>query len=278
MAISRNDYPKTEIEAAHAVMLELFHLLGAYREQIALIGGWVPYLLLPGSEPAHVGSTDIDLALNHLELGETDYRTIGQLLQSRGYQRSDAQPFSYHRTFEIASGPITVQVDLLAGEYQGTGRKRRTQRVQDVQPRKARGCDLVFEQCEELSIQGNLPGGGLDRERIRVAGIAPFLVMKSMALRDRMKEKDAYDIYYCLKNWPSGPSGVAAAFAAIRTHGLVDEAFGILDEKFHSPEFVGCRFVSDFEDLFDPEDMELLRRDVYEQVHAFLLAVGQRKE
>jgi hypothetical protein len=35
-----------------------------------------------------------------------------------------------------------VEVDLMSGEYGGTGKRHRTQRVQDVKPRKARGCDF----------------------------------------------------------------------------------------------------------------------------------------
>jgi hypothetical protein len=32
----------------------------------------------------------------------------------------------------------------------------------------------------------------------------PFFVMKGMALHDRLKEKDAWDIYYCTKNYTGG--------------------------------------------------------------------------
>ena len=32
----------------------------------------------------------------------------------------------------------------------------------------------------------------------RVAAIVPWLVMKGMALADRLKEKDAYDVYCCV--------------------------------------------------------------------------------
>jgi hypothetical protein len=47
-------------------------------------------------------------------------------------------------------------------------------------------------------LDGELPGGGKDSVTIRVASIVPFIVMKAMALDDRLKEKDARDIYYCL--------------------------------------------------------------------------------
>jgi hypothetical protein len=41
-------------------------------------------------------------------------------------------------------------------------------------------------------------GGGKNSAIVRVASIVPFLVIKGMALYDRLKEKDAWDIYFCL--------------------------------------------------------------------------------
>lgn len=43
------------------------------------------------------------------------------------------------------SDAIDVEVDLMAWEYGGTGKTRRTQKVQDVRARKARDCDLAFD-------------------------------------------------------------------------------------------------------------------------------------
>ena len=81
----------------------------------------------------------------------------------------------------MAGREIKVEVDLLAGEYGGTGRSHRHQRIQDISPRKARGCDLAFEMSGEVTIEGTLPGGGKDSVAVRVAGIVPFIVMKAMA-------------------------------------------------------------------------------------------------
>ena len=173
----RTDYTAVAVEAAKSVLIELVHLLGEYRDDIVIIGGWVPELLLreKGDPPEpHVGTLDVDLALNHQTLGESGYRTIQQLLTSRGYEQR-RQPFIYYREVKIEGQQVVVQVDLLAGEYGGTGKRRRTQEVQDVCPRKARGCDLAFELNTEVSVEGEIPGGGRDTVRVRVASIVPFL-------------------------------------------------------------------------------------------------------
>jgi hypothetical protein len=88
----------------------------------------------------HIGSIDVDLALNHKTLKDPGTRTICRLLFERGYHRDEDQPFIFWRTVTVGDRPIDVEVDLLAGEYEGTGKGRRTQAVQDIRARKARGC------------------------------------------------------------------------------------------------------------------------------------------
>ena len=63
--VMKPDYTADAVAAAKSVMLELFHLLGEYRDDIILIGGWVPALLVSGGEDPHVGSLDVDIALDH---------------------------------------------------------------------------------------------------------------------------------------------------------------------------------------------------------------------
>lgn len=194
MVTKRTDYTAEAVEAARSVMLELTRLLGEYRDGMVIIGGWVPELLLSKAEHPHTGSLDVDVALNHQAISDAGHKTILELLLSHSYS-SGKQPFIFHRTVEINGNVHEVEVDFLAGEYAGTGRGRRTQKVQDMQPRKARGCDLAFDQVKEITLSGELPDGGKDRVRLRVSAIPPFLVMKGMALGSRLKEKDAWDIY-----------------------------------------------------------------------------------
>ena len=66
----------------------------------------------------------------------------------------------------IGERPIKIEVDLLAGEYEGTARKHRTQEVQDVRARKARGCELAFRFTAEVPIEGTLPDGGRDNATV----------------------------------------------------------------------------------------------------------------
>lgn len=273
--VTRRDYTAEAVEAAKSVLIELTHLLGEYRDHIVLIGGWVPELLIPQEPRPHVGSMDIDLALNHVKIREEGYKLIEELLASRGYyQEDDKPPFIFFRDVPLGNSIIKVQVDLLSGEYEGTGKKHRTQAIQGIKARKARGCDLAFDMVREISVEGEIPGGGLDRVTIRVASLVPFLITKGMALDDRLKEKDAWDIYYCFVAYPGGIDALAEEFRPHLSHGLVQEGLTKIAKHFSSLKALGPRFVAAFEEADDAEELERITRDAYERINAFLKRLG----
>lgn len=267
--VNAKDYYALKVHAARSVMLELSHVLGAYKNGIVIVGGWVPGLLFPGTPEHHVGSTDVDLALNREILKEVGYRSILQLLLACGY-RQGKQPFIFYRTIKIHDQEFDVEVDFLTAEYGGTGKKHRTQSVQDMHPRKTHGCDLAFEGPTEIEIEGVLPDGGLDQTSILVVSVVPFIIMKAFALGERIKEKDAYDIYYCVKNFPGGLDALIAEFHPHIHNKLVKEGLKILMEKFSSPEHIGPKFVADFWEISDPEERAALQRDAFERI-AYIL-------
>jgi len=272
--VTRSKYGELEVQAARSVLMELVHLLGEYRDDLVLVGGWVPYFLIPNKTKPHIGSTDVDLAVNHRRIKADVYKTIQALLLSRGY-RQGLQPFIFIRTVEVRGKKVNVEVDFMAGEYEGTGTTHRTQQVQrEFRARKARGCDLAFQMSREIAIKGVLPDGSLDSMAVRVASIVPFLVMKGMAIDRRLKEKDAYDIFYCIKNYPGGTDALIVDFMPHMEHGLVREGLQKIARHFSSIRNLGPRYVVDFEELTAEEEREHLARDAYERVRDFLEKLG----
>jgi len=89
-------------------------------------------------------------------------------------------------------------------------------------------------------IEGNLPGGAKDSVVLKVASIVSFLIMKAIVLDDRLKEKDAYDIYYCFKQYSDKLDDLVAAF----------------------------------EEVTDEEDRTLMERDAFERVNYLLQKLG----
>jgi hypothetical protein len=244
--VTRTDYNQIAVKAAYSVLLEVVRILGEYRDNIVLIGGWVPQFLFQNKSELHIGSIDVDLALDHKRISDEGYKGINDLLLDRGYQPGK-QPFIFHRTVNIEGSEVSVQVDLLSGEYEGTGKSHRHQRVQEIRARKVRGCDLAFNDPIGLTIEGNLPGGAKDSAVIRVASIVPFLIMKAIVLDERLKEKDAYDIYYCLKQYSDKLDELVADFRPHLKNGLIQEGLAKLAKNFASEEHTGPKFVAAFE-------------------------------
>jgi hypothetical protein len=242
-------------------------ILGEYREQMVLIGGWVPYFLFG---TAHVGSTDVDLALDRDEISDDVYETIRGHLEKHGYKEAD-QKFRFVKSIKIDQGePITVAVDFLAGEYGGTGRSHRHQNVQDPKVRKARGCELALEHHTRISIEGTMPGGAVNTVHINLSDVVPFIVMKGMALFDRMKEKDAWDIYFCIREFPAGHTELAEQFKTVLDNGLVREGLSKIRSKFLSPEHFGPTAITDFDEISDKAERERVNRDAFERISTLL--------
>jgi hypothetical protein len=194
-------------------------------------------------------------------------------LESRGYIQGE-QPFIFSKPVEVEGRIVQVEVNLLAGEYQGSGKSHRTQRVQDVRARKARGCELAFEGVEEITLSGSVPDGAKDTVKIRVASVVPFIIMKAMALHDRMKEKDAWDIVFCLRSSPGGVDALVERFRSQMGNKLVQEGLRKITDKFESPEHIGPRHVADFEEVSDHEERNRIQRDAYERVTYLLSKLG----
>ncbi len=274
--VTFRDYPSPAVQAARSVLLELAHLLGQYQQDVVLVGGWAPELLFPAAELAHVGSLDVDLALNHRSLENTGYRSIHKLLVEQGYYlESGGQPFQYFRSVPGSDGrQIVVQVDFLAGEYGGRGRKHRSQQVSGMQPRKARGCDLAFTEPVAIAIEGRLPAGPFDSAIIHVVDVTAFIVMKAMALGGRLNEKDPWDIYFCLRSYPGGTAALAERFKPRLANGLVREGLQIIADKFASIDYYGPATVAAFEGINDAEERAIRQRDAFERVQDLLRRLG----
>jgi len=252
-------------------------ILGEYRDSIVLVGGWVPYFLIKDKKEEHIGSIDIDLALDFNTISEDAYKKILELLEKRGYLKWD-QPFIFKRSIKYEDGNLyTIEIDFLSGEYGGTGKSHRTQKIQNINARKARGCDLVFQDNTAISIKSPMSDGSVNSISIKLANVIPFLVMKGMALWDRFKEKDAYDIYFVVKNYPGGLEELINTFKEIRLNKLIHEGLGKIYTKFDSVDAIGPTWLVKFLDIEDEEEIQRIKRDAYERISTLMKKVGVKK-
>jgi len=281
--VTKSDYGEREVEAALAVLGEVARMLGEYRDQFVLVGGGVPPLLYPEAEETHVGSTDVDLLLDHRNITDDVYARIRDLFLRNGYYEKEGWSSSFFKTIDLWNGEtqeVEVRVDLLAGRYGGTSDSHRTQRVQDVKPRKLKGGDLLFQAAEaeggytEYTLRDvTLPNGALDTVRFNICTIAMFVVLKGLALEERKEPKDAYDVYFCLKHHPGGTTEIADKLRPHLKHSVVQQALRTISEKFTSVNHDGPKSVVDFMELTDSAEIERIKRDAHEQVQALLRAL-----
>ena len=264
---SSTDYSSGQTEAARRVLVELVNLFIAYKDEIRIVGGWVPDLMFP--DEGHIGSVDVDLLINHLALKDTGYQTMAKILLKNGYREHPDKYFSFIKTISVDNVDYDVDVDILAGMYGGTQKKKRSQHVQGIKALKATGGNFAFEfEAQDVKVEAKRPDGALDVAHVKVIAVVPYLVMKTAAM-GRGKAKDAYDIYFLLKHYAGGITAIAKLFETVRKTNIVSDMKTKLNEKFLSISHAGPVDVADFMEA-EGEERELIIRDAYEQVHALL--------
>jgi hypothetical protein len=252
-------------------LVELCSLLAQYQDDIRIIGGWVPELLFP--DQGHVGSVDVDMLINHLTLNDEGYQTMARILLNNGYKEHPDKYFSFIKQVEINGVPFDVDVDILAGMYGGTRKRKHSQHVQGLKAMKATGGDFAFKfEPRRVKLEAPRPDGAIDTARVNVVALVPYFVMKTAAM-GREKAKDAYDIYFLIKHYPGGAKQLALEFSGSSETPIVREMREKLSEKFASVDHAGPVDVAAFMDLSDEQEIEMIHRDAFEQVQALLSSI-----
>lgn len=278
-------YSSDIVAVSKGVLVEVFALLQREREHCVLVGGWPPFLLTErykpaGTEFAHIGSVDIDVALDFERMPRLEevYEGIREKLERAGFgpRRSrTGQPLEF--SLEKLVGKSVMHVDFLAPSVGGTDSGHRHQRAQDLLALKARGCEVAFQNNEPFEVEAVIPAGARHKVSIKVAGPAAVLTMKTLAFsEDPGRIKDAYDICSILRYYKAGPASVAAEFRPFLGSAIVQEARGKLAESFRAMDAVGPVGLANFRLPEQPgtPDWDLERRNGYEAVQRFLEALG----
>ena len=105
---------------------------------------------------------------------------------------------------------------------------------------------------------------------VLVASVADAVVMKALALQNRDKPKDAYDLCYCLRYAPGGLERLAEDWRGRAQDEHVRAAREILREKFAAPDSFGPRQVVEFRAAADTDERAIDTRMAFETVQAFL--------
>ena len=278
---SASEYEDRTTAAVKSVLIEIGQILGSFKGKFAVIGGAVPWLLLANEEMPHVGTLDVDLSLDAEALGEGEYATLIGALQGHGYaRREDLRRFQLVRQVSAQNDgdAIDVVVDFLMPRDAEVV-KNDPPLIDDFAVQRADGADLAMRFNELVAVTGAMPNGGTNRVEITVCSIPALLAMKGHALAGRYKQKDAYDIYYCVRNYPGGIASLAQQCLPLLKHASGERGFHRIAEKFdtfdgHGPTCVR-RFVEATRALGD-RSPEQWQQDAFGQIDALLRAMALR--
>ena len=144
-------------------------------------------------------------------------------------------------------------------------------------PTGARGtfaiCHVALQHNVIHHLEGKMPDGRDNSVDLLVATIPALLVMKGYALVGRDKKKDAYDIYFSVRNYEGGPVVLAEACKPLLGDESVAMAYREIAEKFRGEDDFGPQtvrmFLADSDALggMTPEQVQV---DAFRQVQAWL--------
>ena len=216
------------------------------------------------------------------------------------YQQDEVKRFRWHRGLEMNGTFQQVVVDFLADDVLGS-REGQLQRIQDISAATIHGCDLAFLDPVPITLAAANAESSTSHATGFMVSLPQFLAMKGLALRSRDRPqsdglrasdgaKDAYDIYFVVRNYLGGGRALAQAIRPHLEHPTMAEGLRCIRDKWNSvgsrgPTLVAQR-LADREErtrrLFshddghcDPRKACGARRGVDGRVREFLPPIGQ---
>ncbi|MDE0342557.1 MAG: hypothetical protein OXK82_05190 [Deltaproteobacteria bacterium] len=278
---SANDYDDRTTEAVKSVLIEIGQILGSFAGKFAVVGGAVPWLLLREADTPHIGTRDIDLSLHAEALADGEYVRLVDALQAQGYrQRTGLRRFQLMRTVPArdAGRDIDVVVDFLMPRDAEIA-KNDPPLISEFAVQRAFGVELALQFSETVCLDGDMPDGGKNRVHIAVASIPALLAMKGYAIDGRQKRKDAYDIYYCVRNFPGGLAALVAATSPLLEIETARQGYLLISTKFrHVDDFgpTNVRIFVEGSDALGDRTPDQWQQDSFGQVDIWLKRLGLR--
>jgi hypothetical protein len=246
-------------------------VLASCGDAIVVVGGWVPDLLMPDAAPEHIGSIDVDLALDAAKLGDGRYAELLKLLLDTGRYEKGDKDFQLVTMVDLAEGEAAVRVEV---EFLAPAdvklKKNHPKLVEGFRVLQFPACAAAFGHPESIEVEGLMVSGAPNIVRLRVASLADFIIMKAHAVGGRDKPKDVYDLCYCLDQYPDAIAIVAADWQSRRDDPLIAAAIEILKTKFQTVDHYGPQQLAIFHESGSPDEGPMHARRAFELVQKLL--------
>ena len=247
-----SEYTSDHVALVRATCLYVATKFGDLMDEVVVVGGLVPSLLidqgaLPAGTSAHVGTMDLDMGLKLALLAEGRYRTLIERLRDAGFaqdQTEEGRP-TRHRWRITGLGSVTV--DFLIQPSLATDQGGELRDIEkDFAAVIAPGLKLAFQDRRRVRIEGRTIFGEKATREIWVCGPGAFVVLKALAFLGRGENKDAYDLYYLVRNFGADVEDVAACLRPLSGDDEAQRALQVLRDDFLDHEGVGPRRVAEF--------------------------------
>jgi hypothetical protein len=240
---SSSGYPPELAVEARRMCLYVATLLGDLKDDVVVVGGLVPYLIIDqaAAVETHVGTRDLDLGLALSVLDAERYHEISEQLRRNGFAPDLTDDGKTKRqTWRL--GPQRVTIDFLIAQSNPDQKPGTLQSLErDFAAMVTPALTVAFTDFLDIVIDDQTPAGELACRTVKVCGPAAFVVLKAHAFHNRSEPKDAYDLVYVLKHFGNGDGReIADRFSAIAVTQAATDALAFLAADFASPAHLGA--------------------------------------
>jgi len=240
-------------EAVRSTCLYLATKFGDLDDDLVVVGGLVPTLLIPqqnlpaGALP-HVGTMDLDLGLGLGILDEERYVALVDQLVQAGFQPNRNQKDKVQPQIWSTGGAANVTVDFL---IQPLNPQAVGGRIFHLEGGKLAafiipGLDLAFRDRQRIILDGLTIRQEKATRAVWVCGPGAFVVLKALAFRMRGSNKDAYDLFYLVRNYGTGIGDVAERLRPLQDSEHCQRALEIIQDEFLDDDGLGPRRAAEF--------------------------------
>ena len=238
-------YKPEQVELVRAACLYVATILGDLIDDLVVIGGLVPSLLIDqtalDADGRHVGTIDLDVGLTLGMLDEGRYKALTERLRRARFAPDTNDDGNVTRQRWKVQGTVgSVTVDFLIPPSLEADRAGRLRNIEkDFAAIIAPGLRLAFRDRRKITLDGHTVFGERAKREVWSCGPGAFVSLKAHALRLRGENKDAYDLYYMVRNFGSGVEDVAASVRQLLDDPEATEALRFLSEDFATHDSIG---------------------------------------
>jgi hypothetical protein len=250
-----SDYKREDLELVRQTCLYVATKLGDLLDDLVVVGGLVPSLLipdesLPAGEDVHIGTVDLDLGLSLGLLDKNRYEDLSLRLYRADFkpdENEEGNPTLQRWKITLAAD-LKVTLDFLIPPSLAADKGGDLRHIQkDLAAVITPGLHLAFQDRQKVSLKGVTLLGEKANRDIWVCGPGAFVVLKALAFDQRGESKDAYDLYFVIRNYGRGVDDVCRCLSPLLKEVETKKALEILNRDFSQPDGVGPSRVAQFQ-------------------------------